>query len=224
MCGRFSNALTKKKIEEQIQNLNVEIDLEPNYNISPSQNASIVISRKNRFPKLGSIPWGVLPYGREKGSLLINARAESIFEKPTFSEAIARRRCLVLADSFYEWKTIGKEKMPYRILLKKQEMMIFAGVYNMWKIGKTMHSGFVILTTEPNDEMSKIHHRAPVILQTQAEQMNWISDISTTEIMNLTKPISNNLLHIYKVSNLLNKPMNNSLDLHREIPEPPTLF
>lgn len=230
MCGRFSNSLTKEKIKVFVPELKVNIDLEPSYNISPSHKSAIIIN-KNDALTLGEIPWGVLPYNREKSALLINARSETVFEKPTFSEAILKRRCLVVADSFYEWKKIGKDKMPYRITLKNQELMIFAGVYNMWKVKEMMYSGFVIMTTEPNQEMKSIHKRAPVILKSKQEQLDWVSnntemsyDFSTEKIKKLMKPIPDNSLHIYKVSNALNKATNNSLDLHREIPEPPTLF
>ena len=94
----------------------------------------------------------------------------------------------------------------------------------MWKVKEKVYSGFVILTTEPNREMKNVHKRAPVILKSEQEQMAWVSNISTEKIKNLMAPLPDNSLHIYKVSNAVNKSTNNSLDLHREIPEPPTLF
>ena len=87
MCGRFSNSLTRKKIEVYVPGIVVNIDLEPSYNISPSHKSAIILSR-NESLILGEIPWGFFPYGKESGTLLINARAETIFEKPTFSNAV----------------------------------------------------------------------------------------------------------------------------------------
>lgn len=222
MCGRFSNKLTEEKLQEKMSKLVLTNSIKASYNIAPSHNSYII---KNNQPyKLSEMNWGVFPYGRTNGSLLINAKAETIFEKSTFKYSIKERRCLVLADSFYEWKKIGRDKMPYRVRLKDSELMVFGGIYNEWKVKDRWYSGFVILTTEPNLEMKKLHNRAPVILKSEAEQLAWISNISDQNIIELTQPIADESLHIYMVSNAVNKPINNSLDLHKEIPEQPTLF
>jgi len=222
MCGRFSNSLTKDKMKKYMPNVKISDSIQTNYNIAPSHFTSIITNQKPY--SLTQMRWGFLPYGRTEGNLLINSRCETIFEKPTFKYAIRERRCLIVADSFYEWKKIGKDKIPYRVKLADSDCMIFAGIYNEWLVNGTQFSGFVIVTTEPNLEMGKVHNRAPVILTNESDQMSWISDISSKEIIKLTQPLDDNLLLIYKVSNRVNKPVNNSVDLHMEIPEQPTLF
>jgi len=222
MCGRFSNKLSTEILEEYLSKVDMTWDLSPSYNVAPSHQCAVIQNQKPFH--LSKISWGLLPYGKNEGNLLVNARSETVFEKATFKYAIRERRCLILADSFYEWKKVGREKEPYRIKMKESELMVFAGIYNEWISGGNRMSGFVILTTTPNEEMAGYHHRAPVILTSETEQMDWISDIGEKKIQELTQPLPNNSLHIYKVSNALNKVVNNYSDLHREIPEQPTLF
>lgn len=222
MCGRFSNKLTEEKLEAYMAKVKLKYALQPNYNIAPSHSAYVV--KQSNPNEISEMSWGIFPYGKTTGNLLINARSETIFEKPTFKYAIRNRRCLVLGDSFYEWKKSGKDRIPYRISWKDDGMMVFAGLYNEWINNGNQFSGFVILTSAPNLEMSTVHNRAPVLLKTEEEQLSWISDISYSKIQELTQPLPDELLHIYRVSQAVNKPINNSLDLHREIPEQPTLF
>lgn len=222
MCGRFSNSLTKDKMKKYMPYVRISDTIPQSYNIAPSHDSAIVT---NQSPfSISTMSWGLLPYGKTEGNILINARCETMFEKPTFKYAIQQRRCLVVADSFYEWKKIGRDKIAYRIRLASSDAMIFGGIYNIWESNGTQFSGFVIVTTQPNQEMNKIHNRAPVILSNESQQKAWISDISSKEILELTQPLGDNLLHIYRVSNQVNKPINNSVDLHKEIPEQPTLF
>jgi len=223
MCGRYSNKLTRETLEEYMANkVKFISELQPSYNIAPSHSSYIVT--QSRPTEITEMNWGLFPYGKTSGQLLINARSETVFEKATFEYAIKDRRCLVLGDSFYEWKKMGRDRIPYRISWKDREMMIFAGLYNEWGVGSEKFAGFAILTTSPNAEMSTVHNRAPVLLKTEKEQSEWISDIPYSEIRALTQPLPDDSLHIYRVSNRVNKPINNSLDLHREIPEQPTLF
>lgn len=222
MCGRFSNNITAEKLEKYLKRVRFEgIEFQADYNIGPGRGCWIITDTDSLIRKMN---WGIFPYGKTEGKLLINARSETVFEKITFKTSILNRRCLIIADSFYEWKSLGKEKIPYRICLKDNDVMFFAGIYNEWISDGDLKSGFVILTASPNREMEKIHKRAPVILTDEALQMEWISNISYSKIREIMVPLSDNRLEIYKVSKDVNKMMNNGEYLHRKIPEQPTLF
>ncbi len=222
MCGRFSNSISESKLEKYFSRVRLDELIQASYNICPTDSCLVL---KNEMPYVFSkMSWGFLPFGKSDGNVLINARSETIFEKPSFKHNVQDKRCLVIADSFYEWKKVGKDRMPYRIHLRNDEIMVFAGIYHEWISNGNHCSGFVILTNQPNKEMSKIHNRAPVILETKEKQMAWISDISSKNILELTEPLADNSLHIYKVSKAVGKTSNNSIDLHCELPEQPTLF
>ncbi len=223
MCGRFSNNLTEEKLKKYFSKIELEVSLETSYNVCPTHSCLVV---KNREPySFSFMNWGLLPVGRNKGNLLVNARSETVFEKATFKEHIRNQRCWVMADSFYEWKIIGKDKIPYRIILKNKEPMVFAGLYHEWMDNGIPYTGFVILTQKPNLEMSSLHHRAPIILNSEEKRKEWISDISDTRIMEMMEvPLEDDALDIYMVSKAVGNIRNNSEHLHREIPEPPKLF
>jgi len=219
MCGRFSFSYNQKIIEEIFD---VEIDTEnfhPRYNCAPSQNLA-VISNENP-QKLSYYKWGLIPSWAKEisiGNKLINAKAETILERPSFKKSFKSRRCLVLADSFYEWKQ-DKEKIPYRILLKSEEPFSMAGICDIWKDaeGKEIHS-FSIITTEANDLMKGIHNRMPVILP-RSDEKNWLEISDTQLLLNLLKPFDPNKMDAYPISKLVNSPRNDSPELHQRITE-----
>ncbi len=219
MCGRMSFSFKKEGLKKKLPD--IEINFEPiiSYNVCPTQAVHGVAQGKKQ---LGLMTWGFPAYG--SGKLLINARSETVFEKASFKYDILPRRCLIIADSFYEWKREGKDKMPYRILWKNQEEpLVFGGIYKEKVEGGMLLQSCVILTTEPNAEMSTVHNRAPVLLQGD-DQMEWLENIPASRISELMRPLPDDSLHIYKVSNAVNKRTNNYPELHRELPEQPTLF
>jgi putative SOS response-associated peptidase YedK len=142
------------------------------------------------------LKWGFL---LPNGKLVINARSESISYKNLFKESFISKRCLIPANSFFEWKKTGDKKEKYEISVKDIEIFSLAGLYDNFtdKNGKT-YTGFVILTTEPNDSVSKIHNRMPVILEPGAESI-WLGiNTEKTELLKLTKPFENNKMIIKK--------------------------
>ena len=217
MCGRFSFSYSEKFIEE---NFKIAIDAGiymPRYNCAPSQNLA-VISNENP-DKLSFYRWGLIPSWAKKisiGSKLINARAETILEKPSFSQSFKSRRCLVLADSFYEWKQ-DNEKTPFHIHLKNEKPFAMARIWDKWKDaeGREINS-FSIITTEANDLMKSIHHRMPVILPL-SEQKNWLLNSDTDYLFSLLRPYNSEEMEAYPISRLVNSPKNDSDEIQKRV-------
>jgi putative SOS response-associated peptidase YedK len=149
--------------------------------------------------------------GRPDVKPIINARAETVATKPFFRDAFKKKRCLVLADGFYEWKRAGKGKVPYRIALKTEEPFAFAGIWSaVHDVQGRMQSTFAILTTEANTLVSRIHNRMPVILREQDEE-DWLNPrLSLDEAQALLVPLPAELLMMYEVSSKVNSPVYNT--------------
>ena len=211
MCGRYSFAPDLKIVNEHYDISVNDDDLTPNYNCAPSQLLPVITNDKSIG--FNFFRWGLIPFWAKDisiGNKLINARSETILEKPSFRNAFRQRRCLVSADAFYEWKQEVKEKIPYRIFLKNQNIFSMAGIWEKCKLsnGETIFS-FAIITTQPNTLMTKIHNRMPVILDKKGEDL-WINNTDEKELTNLLKPFPAEQMTAYRISNLVNSPRNNS--------------
>ena len=209
MCGRFTFS-EFEGIEERFQ---IEPqNLKPNYNVAPSQDVPVILN--NGSNQLALLMWGLIPFWAKDpsiGNKLINARAETIDEKPSFKHSLQRKRCLVVADGFYEWKKEGSTKRPHRITLKSNELFGFAGLWDTWKspTGDIINSCSIITTT-PNDLMAPIHNRMPVILSRDSELVWLDQNIVDSHILkNLLVPYPADLMIAYEVSTLVNSPKNN---------------
>ncbi|MEH7124412.1 SOS response-associated peptidase [Bacillus sp. JJ1773] len=224
MCGRFTLTASFEQIIDRFDiEQFIEEDLfSPNYNVAPSQSVLSVINdgSKNR---LGFLRWGLIPSwakDEKMGYKLINARAETLNEKPSFRHAYKNRRCLVIADSFYEWKRHDDNtKTPMRIKLKSDQLFAMAGLWEQWKspLGKSVFTCSVITTT-PNDLVKDIHDRMPVILKPEDEK-NWLDRTitDTAYLDQFLKPLDKELMETYEVSSLVNSPKNNSMELLQRI-------
>lgn len=226
MCGRYSFSTSKEKIEEQFPGLETIENLRSSYNIAPTQHAYVITNDKPN--KLQYFTWGLVPYwsrdGKNSGKL-INARSEGIEVKPSFRVPIRRQRCIVLADSFYEWRRIGSNKIPYRIFPKSGKLLMMAGVFDIWRKGNLGHRSFSVITTSPNTEMSTLHSRMPVLFDNEDDRDLWLDNsLTLDEVLSLLKTPPNDILKYYRVSEKVNSPKNNSEDLHQELPELPSLF
>src|SRR3954465_13778582 len=179
MCGRFTLTTSIDEIIDRfdIQSFLNEELYAPSYNIAPSQLVLAVIN-DGSSNRMGFLKWGLVPPWANDtsiGNKMINARAETISEKPSFRNAFNKKRCLVIADSFFEWKRHeDKSKTPMRIKLKSDDLFAMAGIWESWKSpeGKTLYTCSVI-TTEPNELMKDIHDRMPVILKPDDEKI-WL--------------------------------------------------
>jgi putative SOS response-associated peptidase YedK len=213
MCGRFTRSQTIDEIAEAFFADIVEADLAPSYNIAPTQ--TIVSIAGNSVKRLLGMRWGLIPSWAKDDSMaskLINARAETVAEKPSFRDAFKKRRCLIIADGFYEWKKAGNEKIPFYIRLKSKEPFAFAGLFDNWEApeGKVLTT-CTIITTEANEMMSKLHERMPVILPREQHQL-WLdgSVQKSDALKEMLKPFSPDLMEAYPVSRMVNSPSNNS--------------
>ncbi len=214
MCGRFQLSVKGKQISERF---NVEVFDEmysPSYNCAPSQKLPVITN--NDPEKLNYFKWGLVPFWSSDpkiGFKLINARAENILEKPSFKTAFSHRRCLIPANGFFEWKKQGKQKIPYRIFLKTEEIFAIAGIWEAWKDTEgTVLNSFSIITTSPNKLMQDIHSRMPVILNQHDEQA-WLFEKDETYLKNLLQPFDASKMDAYQVSSKLNSPANNSSEI-----------
>jgi len=168
MCGRYTLKATPEVVADQFH-FEELAEISPRYNIAPSQLVACVrITSGSTTREGGMLRWGLIPSWAKDpaiGMKLINARAETVAEKPSFRKSFKQRRCLVLADGFYEWQKEGRVKQPYYIRLKSERPFAFAGLWDHWASadGKTIET-CALLTTEPNALMAPIHNRMPVIL------------------------------------------------------------
>lgn len=171
MCGRYTEAKLEAVLRKRFRFAETDVTLVPRYNIAPSQEAPIVGGHPDR--KLALFRWGLVPsWAREEGggAKRINARAETLSERPSFREAFLARRCLVLADGFYEWRKTPSGKVPVHVRLPSGEPFAFAGLWERWRRpDRTSLFTFTIVTTAPNELMRPIHDRMPAILTPEAE-------------------------------------------------------
>ncbi|MCM3711316.1 SOS response-associated peptidase [Sporosarcina luteola] len=219
MCGRFTLFAPYYDIIDRfdIESAFAESDYIPSYNIAPSQQVVAVINdgRKNR---LGHLRWGLIPpWAKDEkiGYKMINARAETVAEKPSFRRAFQKQRCILPADSFYEWQRKDGEKIPMRIRLKNDELFAIAGLWESWKSpdGKVIHTCTAI-TTAPNELMKPIHDRMPVILKREDEAA-WLDPLNDDVdfLGNMLRSFDEKQMDAYSVSSAVNSPKNNEANL-----------
>jgi putative SOS response-associated peptidase YedK len=213
MCGRFTLTTDLDRLEERFSFRTTKLRYVPRYNIAPSQQVLTVLDGEGRHAEL--LHWGLIPSWAKDpaiGNRMINARAETLAEKPSFRRALQKRRCLILADGFYEWKKEGKKKAPMFIGLKSHEPFAFAGLWETWKSpeGEPIHS-CTIITTEPNTLMTSIHNRMPVILSRDAEAV-WLDRTieDAQKLLPLLVPYAAKVMDAYAVSPLVNSPRNDT--------------
>ena len=171
MCGRYSLIADIGELQERFDFDGTDLTLTPRYNIAPTQMALTVTSDSGR--RGGYMRWGLIPSWAKSASVgrrMINARAETVAERPSFRTALQRRRCLVLADGFYEWQRKGSSKSPMRIVMASGEPFAFAGLWDAWRDPKgEIVRSCAIITTAANELLSPIHDRMPVILPRELE-------------------------------------------------------
>lgn len=195
----------------------IEGDFSPRYNLAPSQDALTVVHDgvHDKGRKVKTMRWGLVPSWSKNiatATKMINARAETVDQKPTFKKLLIGKRCLVLADGYYEWQEVEgqKNKNPMRIVLKTREPFAFAGLYDTWvdPKGKSLDS-FTIITTSASAAIQHVHDRMPVILREKDEEI-WLDpgakDISRLKLM--LAPYHGDQLEAYPVSRLVNSPTN----------------
>jgi putative SOS response-associated peptidase YedK len=220
MCGRFTLHASPEEVAAHFDLEEAPV-LVPRYNIAPTQPVGIVRLDAQGQREWALVHWGLIPSWSKDpniGARMINARGETVAEKPSFRAAMKRRRCLVPADGFYEWKQTGREKQPHYIRLRAGGLFAFAGLWEMWSSpdGSELDS-CTIITTTPNDLMSDLHNRMPVILQPDdfAQWLGSGKDADGREVdqlQHLLRPLDEGLLEAVPVSKYVNSPSHEGAD------------
>ena len=216
MCGRYT---LKHDIQAIAQEFHVAPSLQtaPRYNIAPTQEVVSVL--QNGEAHLELLRWGLIPsWAKEEsiGSKMINARAETLAEKPSFKRLLHSKRCLVVSDGFYEWRQEGRgPKTPMYITVKDGELFAFAGLWDAWKDadGQVIRT-CTIITTEPNELMASIHTRMPAILSRDAREI-WLDTAIRDEhaLLPLLAPYPTDQMSVRPVSRLVNDPRREGAEL-----------
>lgn len=216
MCGRFTLTTSPEELQAAFDWLKMPPKPgEPRYNIAPTQPVAVVPN--DGFNRLDYFTWGLIPSWAKDpsiGNRMINARAETLAEKPSFRNALRRRRCLILADGFFEWQAIPgeKRKQPMYITLENHRPFAFGGLWEIWKSpdGSEIYS-CTIITTEPNPLMATIHNRMPLILPPES-YAQWLNpnEQRPEALQTLLQPYPAHEMVAYPVSSLVNSPANDS--------------
>ena len=216
MCGRFTLSQPVEAIASTFQ-LPIIPELAPRYNIAPTQPVATILSAGDRR-QFQMLRWGLIPSWAKDpviGNKLINARAETVAEKPSFRSAFRHRRCLVIADGFYEWRRQDGKKQPFYFRLQDAQPFAFAGLWEHWQdsMGEVIDS-CTIITTEANEILQPIHDRMPVILNPKDYDL-WLDPTldKIEQLQQLLQSYSSTEMTSYPVSTKVNKPTNDTPEL-----------
>jgi putative SOS response-associated peptidase YedK len=221
MCGRFT-LRAPDRIKLRQQNLS---EIAPRYNIAPSQQV-LAITQSESSRDLSSFVWGLIPSWSKEPKGIINARDETLEDKPSFSESFLQRRCLIPADGFYEWQRTGKTKQPYYFQLNDESVFSFAGIWDEWRKDGVSIVTCAIITTKPNELLATIHDRMPVMLSAEAEDVWLRPEARPKELMSLLVPFPAAAMKSYPVSQKVNHAQAEEPDLVEPVeivPEPTNL-
>lgn len=217
MCGRFSLAILWEQLMEYFQLESMSFEYMPRYNIAPGQLIPVLVARNGKL-HAGQLRWGLIPsWAKDEkiGYQTINAKAETLSDKPSFASAFERRRCIIPADGFFEWKKNGASKQPYRITLKSGEPLAMAGLYDTWTTPDgNQISSCTIITTEPNSLIADLHNRMPAILRHE-DIPQWLdrTQFNRQQLQALLTPYPAEKMQAYAVSPKVGSVKNDTPDL-----------
>ena len=218
MCGRFTLTVDPADFEDKFGNFTFPKKFAPRFNIAPTQPV-LGVPNNDKF-KADFFTWGLVPMWAKDpsvGNRLINARGETVAEKPSFRGSLKYKRCLIFADGFYEWKAQPgkKTKTPFYIHMKDRKPFAFAGLWDTWNSSNgSLIRSCALITTEPNELMAMIHDRMPVILHPR-DYAKWLEPSAQTpdQVLPLIKPYPAEEMDAYPVSTLVNKASNDMPEL-----------
>jgi putative SOS response-associated peptidase YedK len=243
MCGRFVTASSPTLLAERFQVGEVKVDdHEPNYNVAPRE-LVMAVRQRDEERVLSRLRWGLVPSWAKDvsmGDRMINARSETVATKPAYKRSFARKRCIIPADGFYEWKVVGPpstpkgrpKKQPMFVHRRDGEPLAFAGLWEVWKVPEGTDGAAiagvgddgwlrscVIVTTQANDLLTPIHERMPVVLPESAWD-DWLDPTNDDidAVRSLLVPARDDLFEVWPVSSAVNKADNNTPDLVRPVP------
>lgn len=211
MCGRFTMSIDSEDLRTQLALGQMPLDWEKRYNIAPSQDVPTVPFSGSR--DVVWMKWGLVPFWAKDPSIgykMINARAETVAEKPSYRSSFRNKRCLILADGFYEWRKDGKLSIPFYFQLEGGEPFAFAGLWDDWENkGVSSLPGLpglttcTLITTDANEDVRPVHPRMPVIL-TKDTMWDWLDENNPVALLNLLKPLPDGSLTAHQVSRDVN--------------------
>lgn len=231
MCGRFTQERPASELAEIFGAEPLVEDPGGRYNVAPTDEAMVVVQREDRRA-ITSYRWGLIPHwatDAKVGSRMFNARAETLTASPAFRDAFRRKRCLVPADSFYEWKREGTIRQPYRVVQDDRRPLALAGLWAGWKdpATETVRRTFTIITTRPNAALADLHDRMPVVIS-EAAWSRWLDPApsDTGELLALFEPNEAVDLEVYAVPRHVNDVRRNGPELIEPlvVEAPPVLF
>lgn len=225
MCGRFAMFTPLADIVAQF-GIDQATPLEPRYNIAPTQPVAAIRADGEGQKHLDLLRWGLIPHWAKDvsiGNRLINARAETVAEKPAFRQSFSKRRCLVLASGFYEWGQTPAGKYPFFISPPGGECLAFAGLWARWRSAEEeVIESCVIITTSANESVARVHERMPVILSGDAQAVWLTENASREDCLSVLQPAADGTLDIRQVRRTVNNPRNEGADLIEEASEEQT--
>lgn len=233
MCGRFILSTPASKLVEIFQLQNIP-SLTPHYNIAPTQLVMCIRAAADTQREAMAMRWGLVPFWAKDlaiGNRMINARSETVAEKPAFRAAFRKRRCLIPADGFYEWEKVAAgKKQPWLIHMDDRQPFAFAGLWESWHPRDARNGPYEdsvlscsILTTAANADMSPIHDRMPVIVLPE-NYGAWISDAASPgQLQELMQPLEEGRLQRYRLSTIVNRPVNDSPECIVPLDETPPI-
>jgi putative SOS response-associated peptidase YedK len=211
MCGRFTLKTPAGEITSEFNVHGTTLELWPRFNIAPTQDVLVILRGENDRDEARFFRWGLVPFWAKDpaiGNRMINVRAETVREKPAFRTAFSKRRCLVVADGFYEWKTGPGGKQPFYVRRRDGRPFGFAGIWERWGPKASPLPACAILPTDPNSLMRNLHDRMPVIVPRDA-YATWLDSTSPTDsCTGLLGPCDDADLEAYAVSTMVNSPRN----------------
>jgi putative SOS response-associated peptidase YedK len=217
MCGRYSFTSPEEAMRQLFGYSNPPLNIPERFNAAPTQDVPVVRKAQSGARELVMMRWGLVPFWADDpkiGNRCINARVETVATAPAFREAFRQRRCLVVADGFYEWKKVDrKTRQPYRFVLKDRAPFAMAGLWERWKRGDERIVSCTIITGPANDLVVPIHDRMPVILDPAVYQ-DWLDSKVGTEVL---RPFPADRMAVYPVSTRVNSPANDDRALIEEL-------
>src|SRR5437588_12199771 len=209
MCGRVT-LHSRDRIKLKVL-ASLDLPFEARYNIAPSQNV-LTIGDFGAGLEARLLTWGLIPSWSTDGKGFINARAETLEEKPSFSESFRLRRCLIPADGFFEWKRTGREKRPFYFQMDDEMPVAFAGIWDTWSNRGDVVTSCAIITTAANELVGELHDRMPAILLHDHDA--WLDPrTDRTVLTEMLKPFPSLMMKTYPVSSSVNSPDNDTADL-----------
>jgi putative SOS response-associated peptidase YedK len=220
MCGRYMLATPRERLIARFR-LQRAAELLPRFNIAPSESIAAIRENVNHERELVLLRWGLIPStikDTKNSYRMINARAETVSQRPAFRAAFAHRRCLIPADGFYEWQRTNDNKQPYFVRAKDENPLAFAGLWERWQRGQEVIESCTIITTSANESLAPIHDRMPAILREDTYDL-WldpsVQDLGALQALLL--PCDAKKLVAYPVSKHVNHPKNDDAECIRQL-------